>query len=130
MSNQSPTILLVETDDETRPILKRNLQLYGYRVSVALDVEDALERTAGGRLQPDLILVNVVGVSNEQALRDALLIRRNAELDGRTPVVAMAEHYGEEMEGKDVQAGENAYITYLEDGFQLKELLARLVPTA
>lgn len=130
MNKQLPTILLVETDDETRPVLKQNLQRYGYHVSVALDVEDALERTAGGRLQPDLILVNVVGVSNEQALRDALLIRRNAELDGRTPVVAMAEQYGEEMEGKDVQAGENAYITYLEDGLQLKELLSRLVPAA
>jgi DNA-binding response OmpR family regulator len=130
MSNQTPTILLVETDDETRPVLRQNLQRYGYHVSVALDVEDALDRTAGGRLQPDLILVNVVGVSNEQSLRDGLMIRRNAELDGRTPVVAMAEHYGEEMEGKDVLAGENAYITYLEDGLQLKELLARLVPTA
>ena len=128
MSFMSPTILLVETDDDTRPVLKQNLQRYGYRVVVALDVEDALERTAGGRLQPDLILVNVVGVPNERALRDALLIRRNAELDGRTPVVAMAEQYGEEMEGRDEPAGENAYITYLGEASQLEELLARLVP--
>ena len=130
MSSKTPTILLVETDDETRPVLKHNLQTYGYHVVVALDVEDALERTAGGKLQPDLILVNVVGVSNEQALRDAVLIRRSAELDGRTPAVAMAEHYGEEMEGRDVPAGENTYITYLEDAEQLEELLARLVPAA
>lgn len=124
-----PTILLVESDDDTRPIMKRNLVTLGYRVTVALDEEDALERTEGGRLQPDLILFNVVGISTEAALHSTRLIRRNADLDGSTPIIVMAEHFPHDMEGRNVQVGENEYVTYLEDAEQLHSLLIRLLPT-
>src|SRR4028118_206886 len=38
--------------------------------------------------------------------------------DSNTPIVVMAERYGEDMEGKDVKVGESEYVTYLEDGKQ------------
>lgn len=47
-----PCIFLVEEDDDTRPLLKMNLTRYGYRVTMALDEEDALQRLRGGHLQP------------------------------------------------------------------------------
>jgi hypothetical protein len=40
----------------------------------------------------------------------------------------MAERYGEDMEGKDINVGESDYVTYLEDGEQLLNLLQRLCP--
>jgi ribosomal protein L25 (general stress protein Ctc) len=57
-------------------------------------------------------------------------IARRAKRDSKTPIVVMAEKYGEEMEGKDVAIDENVYVTYLEDGDQLHSLLARLLPPA
>lgn len=124
------TIFLVEEDDETRPILKRNLLKYGYRVIVALDEEDALERVGGGQARADLVLINLVGKSPEEALEIGRRIRGNAKYDGRTPLVVMAEKYGEDEEGTDVNAGGNDWITYPEDGDQLRNLIGRLIELA
>ncbi|HEX8127845.1 MAG TPA: hypothetical protein VF527_02005 [Pyrinomonadaceae bacterium] len=46
--------------------------------------------------------------------------------DGHTPLVVLAERYGADLEGTDVNVGGNDWITYLEDHEQLKNLLARL----
>lgn len=121
------TIFLVEEDDETRPILKHNLQKYGYGVIVALDEEDALERVGGGQMRADLVLINLVGKSPEEALEIGRRIRGHAKYDGHTPLVVMAEKYGEDVEGTDVNAGGNDWITYPEDGDQLRNLIGRLI---
>jgi CheY-like chemotaxis protein len=120
------TILLVEEDDETRPLLKRNLRSYGYRVVVALDEEDALERVSDGRVRADLLLLNLVGKSPEDALNVGRRIKKHAQYDGHMPVVVMAEKYGPDVEGTDVNVSGNDWITYPEDADQLKNLLARL----
>ncbi|HYH85224.1 MAG TPA: hypothetical protein VEX60_07055, partial [Pyrinomonadaceae bacterium] len=56
-------------------------------------------------------------------------IREYAELD--VPLVVMAEKYGTELEGTNVNASlsvsGNDWITYLEDHEQLKNLIARLL---
>jgi CheY-like chemotaxis protein len=124
---KAATILLVESDDVTRPILKRNLQAQGYHLIVALDEEDALERVSGGRISADLLLFNVVGLPPEQALEAARRIHQSAEFNGDTAIVVMAEKYDSQMEGKDVVVGENEYVTYLQDAEQLHNLLARLL---
>jgi DNA-binding response OmpR family regulator len=118
-------IFLVEEDDETRPILRRNLERAGHRVLLALDEEDAHDRVVGGRLTADLILVNLVGVQPDEALQVGRRIRQDAELD--VPLVVMAEKYGPDLEGTDVNAGGDDWITYLEEHDQLRNLLARLL---
>jgi hypothetical protein len=55
-------------------------------------------------------------------------ICQGAQLPSSTPIVVMAERYGEDMEGKDVKVGQSEYVTYLEDGEQLMNLLHRLCP--
>lgn len=60
-----PTILLIEQDDETRPLLKYNLNSQGYRVILVLEEEDVIERVRDGRSCPDLILLNQVDSSPE-----------------------------------------------------------------
>lgn len=125
--DKAATILLVEEDDDTRPVLKRNLIREGYHVIVALDVEDALERTRDGAARANLLLVNVVDVPVDDALESARLIHMSAGYDGETPIVVIAEKYGPELEGLDVTVGDNEYVTYMEDAEQLHNLLARLV---
>ncbi|MDQ1559520.1 MAG: hypothetical protein QOD32_2580 [Pyrinomonadaceae bacterium] len=121
------TILLIEDDDETRPVLKQNLQRYGYRVLIALDEEDARERVGGGGVQADLILIDLVGKSPQDVLQAGQRIRAHAKYDGHTPLVVLAEKYGADLEGTDVNVSGNDWITYPEEHDQLHNLLAHLL---
>jgi len=123
-----PTILLVEEDDEVRPLLSQNLRNQGYHVVVALNEADAIERTKGGSFCPDLILLNQVGRSIEEYTVMGQRICKSAGIGNQTPIIVMAEQYGADMEGKDVQVDDTEYVTYLEDGEQLMNLLHRLCP--
>lgn len=128
MKNQdAATIFLIEDDDETRPLLRANLQREGYRVILALDEEDAIDRIGDGHLRFDLLLVNLVGKLPAETLAVAQRIRRQGNYDGQTPLVVLAEKYGQDLEGTDVNIAGNDWITYLEDGDQLRKLLARLL---
>lgn len=123
-----PTILMMELDDDTRPILKLNLNNWGYRVISALQEEDAIALARGTRDRPGLILLNQVNLPIDEVINIGRRICQGAELSSSTPIVVMAERYGEDMEGKDVKVGESEYVTYLEDGEQLMNLLHRLCP--
>jgi DNA-binding response OmpR family regulator len=123
-----PIILLIEEDDDTRPILKHNLINDGFRVLLALDEDDALDRVGGERLQADLILINLVKKTPEEVLSAGRRIREHAKYDGKTPLVVMAEKYTKEQEGTDVHVAGNDWITYLEEHDQLTDLLRSLVP--
>jgi CheY-like chemotaxis protein len=121
------TILLVEEDEDVRPSLRRNLQKDGYRVLLAVDEEDALDRVGGGGAPADLVLIDLIDKSADEVLQVGRRIRQHAKYDGHTPLVVMAEKYGADVEGTDVNVSGNDWITYLEDRDQLKNLLARLL---
>jgi len=121
------TIFCIEEDDETRPILKQNLQRYGYRVLIALDEEDARDRVGGGGVQADLILIDLVGKSPQDVLQAGQRVRAHAKYDGHIPLVALAEKYGADLEGTDVNVCGNDWITYLEEHEQLHNLLTHLL---
>lgn len=121
------TIFLVEEDDDTRPVLRHNLQTDGYRVLLAIDEEDALERVNGNGAYADLVMINLVGKPIEEVLATGRRIRAHAKYDGHTPLIVLAEKYGADLAGKDVNVDSNDWITYLEDHEQLKNLLARLL---
>jgi len=131
MSNEpgsQPTIFLVEEDDDTRPVLRRNLQNYGYRVLLALDEEDALERV-GARdaiARADLFLINLVGKTPAEVLQIGRRIREHGKYNGHTPLVVIAEKYGADLEGTNANVDNNDWVTYLEEPDQLKNLLRRL----
>ena len=127
---EQPTIFLLEEDDETRIVLKQSLTRSGYRLCVATDDEDALDRVSNGQMSADLILINVVGKSLEEHLQMGRRIREQAKLDGNTPLVVMAEKYGKDLEGTDENVSGNDWIFYLgEDPEQLQNLLRRLTAT-
>ena len=129
--SKQPTIFLVEEDEVTRRPLVSNLRRYSYRVIVAIDEEDALERVGGGGVNADLVLVNLIGKSAEEALSVGRRVRAYAKHNGHTPLVVMPEKYGKDVEGTDVNVEGNDWILYLgEEVDQLRNLLARLLPTS
>lgn len=125
-----PIILLVEEDDETRSLLRRTLQKDGYRLLLAVDEADALDRLGDGQTRADLILINLVGKTPGEVLQTGQRIREHGKYDGATPVVVLAEKYGEDLEGMDVNVGSNDWITYPAEAAQLHNLLARLTARA
>ncbi len=123
-----PTILLVEPDDNVRPVLIENLRNWGYNVIVTLNAADAIQGIRGKGELFDLLLMNQFGRSIEEFIDIGRDIRRQADASSTTPIVIMAEQYGVELEGKNVQMGDSEYVTYLEDGQQLRQLLSQLCP--
>lgn len=120
------TILLIEEDDDARPIIRQNLRRAGYNVLVAVDEASALDWLEAGRARADLILVNLVGKTTGEAFAAARRVKRLNVFDGSTPVVVIAEKYGDGLEGTDVREGEGEWVTYMEDSTQLHNLIARL----
>ncbi len=124
---KQPIILLVEEDEETRRPLVSNLRAHCYRVIVAVDEEDALERVGGGGVAADLVLVNLVGMTAEEVLGVGRRVREHAKYDGHTPLVVMPERYDKELEDTEVNVGGNDWVFYLgEEPDRLRDLLARL----
>ena len=126
-----PTIFLVEEDDNARSSLTNSLRQLGYRMLVAADLEDALEWVGGENyIHADLVLINLVGKSPEEALSIGRRLRDHARYDGHTPLVVMPEKYDKDVEGTDVNVEGNDWIHYLgEEPDQLQNLLARLTQT-
>jgi DNA-binding response OmpR family regulator len=120
------TILLIEEDDDARPVIRHNLRRAGYDVLVAVDEASARDWLSGGDARTDLILINLVGKTTDEAFDAARRLKRQSALEGSTPVVVIAEKYGDGLEGTDVREGEGEWVTYMEDSTQLHELLARL----
>ena len=126
--NTSSVILLLEQDDEVRPLMVRNLRNAGYYVTVALDEEDAIERMICRCKTPKIILINQVKLPIEEFINKGRSIRERGELPSHTPIVVIAEEYEADIEGSDVKVGESEYVTYLEDAQQLMNLQHRLCP--
>jgi len=120
------TILLIEEDDDARPIIRHNLRRAGYHVLVAVDEASARDWLEAGRARADIILVNLIGKTTEEAFAAARRVRQLGAPDDSTPVVVIAEKYGDGLEGTDVREGEGEWVTYMEDSTQLHELISRL----
>lgn len=126
LTNTRPTILLVEEDDHARPSLRKGLHALGYRLLVAADREDAREWMSGVYIPADLVLVDLVGDSPEEALSVGRELRDHARYDGHTPLVVMPEKFTTEQAGRDENMGGQDWICYYENAEQLHSLLARL----
>ncbi|UBF30438.1 hypothetical protein K9N68_35165 (plasmid) [Kovacikia minuta CCNUW1] len=125
---EAPCIFVLEPDDDVRPALRDNLHHWGYQVIIAIDEEDALQRAQGGRKPFNLILLSQSGQSIDELMAIGRSIRQSTEMGSQTPILVMADDYGADLEGRDIQIGEHEYVTYLEDGEQLKGILQQLCP--
>lgn len=115
-------ILVVEDVAETRDGIEKLLKADGYRVALARDEPDAIER---GKLRhPDLILVSLSGLPPE-VIVIACRIRESAGVGEEVPIVVFCiEGIGQ---GDEVAVGRNVYVTRPDNFNQLRGLLARLL---
>lgn len=122
-----PTIFLIEEDEKTRGPLVKNLRAQGYRVIIAVDEEDALERAGAGGVSADLILVNLVRRTAEEVLGVGRRVRERVRYNGHTPLVVMPEKYAKELADTEVNVEGNDWVFYLgEEPDRLRNLIARL----
>ncbi|HWP54325.1 MAG TPA: response regulator [Pyrinomonadaceae bacterium] len=118
----SPIILVVEDVHETRDGIETLLTADRYRVAVARDEADAIERAQ--RAKPDLILVGLAG-SPREVISRALSIRQHAEVGEGVPVVVFCIEGIDE--GDEVAIGKNVHLTRPDNFNQLRSLIARLL---
>lgn len=123
-------VLLIEQDDETRPLLKENLHALGYLIIDALDEIGAVERVLGSQIRPNLILINQVGQPVQSSVSLGQRVRRDSALPDYTPVIVYADVLESDLQGSDIQVGDYEYVTYPEDGEQLFSLIKRLIRAA
>jgi two-component system KDP operon response regulator KdpE len=109
-------ILLVEDDDATRTVLRRDLAARGWQVDEAADGTTALQRWDARR--PDLVLLDL-GLPDLDGIRVLRRIRREAT----TPVVILSARDAEAIKIEALEAGADDYVT---KPFSTGELQARI----
>ena len=127
-NGSNPVILVVEDVHETRDGIEKLLKVDGYRLVLARDELDGIERAQQRR--PDLILVSLAGTPSE-VLTSGHRIRESAAAGEEVPIVVFC--LDEIAAGAEVAIGRNVHITQPDNFNQLRALLARLlqrIPTA
>ena len=79
------TVLIVESDEMIRQVMRRVLVLHGYAVHEAPSGQDGLQRLA--EIRPDLVVVDV-SLPGKDGLT---LIREMRSLENQPPIVALAK---------------------------------------
>ena len=118
-----PTVLVVEDFEDNRFMMRRLLEMSGYRVLEAVNGEQAVESAQAER--PDLILMDL----SLPKLDGLAATRRIRESDGlgQVPIVAVSAHDTSDFHADALAAGCNEYVTKPIDFDQLETLLKRLL---
>ena len=118
-----PTVLVVEDFEDNRFMMRRLLEMSGYRVVEAVNGEEAVETAR--RTRPDLILMDL-SLPLLDGLAATRRIREHEELK-RVPIVAVSAHDTADFHAEALAAGCNEYVTKPIDFDQLERLLTRLI---
>lgn len=116
-----PTILVVEDIYDTREVLKKVLELKGFRVLEAKDGFEAVEVAL--REIPDLILMDM-SLPLMDGARATRLIREQPKLSG-IPIIACTAYNRWEWRGKSILAGCDDFIAKPFDTESLINMLSR-----
>jgi two-component system, cell cycle response regulator DivK len=120
---QIATVLLVEDTEDNRFMMRRLLEMTGYRVVEATNGEEAVRLAESERPQlilMDLSLPVIDGLAATRAIR---------KLNGlsKTPIIAVSAHDTSDFLADALAAGCDSYITKPIDFSQLELLIARLL---
>ena len=118
-----PTVLVVEDFEDNRFMMRRLLEMSGYRVVEAVNGEQAVEVAATER--PDLILMDL-SLPKLDGLAATRRIRQSDGL-GEIPIVAVSAHDTSDFHADALAAGCNEYVTKPIDFDQHVKLLERLL---
>jgi len=117
------TVLVVEDFEDNRFMMRRLLEMGGYRVIEAINGQEAV--TMAERERPHLILMDL-SLPQIDGLAATRHIRR---LDGmaRVPIVAISAHDTSDFRTDALAAGCNEYLTKPVDFDRLENLLQELL---
>ena len=119
-----PTVMVVEDFEDNRFMMRRLLEMSGYRVLEAINGEEAVEIAL--RERPALILMDL-SLPLLDGLAATRRIRQYDELKD-VPIVAVSAHDTADFHAEALAAGCNDYVTKPIDFDQLEALLNRLLP--
>ncbi len=117
------TVLLVEDTEDNRFMMRRLLELDGYRVVEAMNGEEAV-RLAKAEC-PQLILMDL-SLPVIDGLAATRLIRKLPDCQ-RTPIIAVSAHDTSDFQTEAIQAGCNCYITKPINFNELESMIAQLL---
>lgn len=118
------SVMVVEDFEDNRFMMRRLLEMSGYRVLEAINGEEAVK--IAQRERPDLILMDL-SLPLLDGLAATRRIREVEELRD-VPIVAVSAHDTADFHADALAAGCNDYVTKPIDFDQLESLLARLLP--
>src|ERR1051326_160037 len=117
------TVLLVEDTEDNRFMMRRLLEMTGYRVVEAMNGEEAVRLAQ--KESPNLILMDL-SLPVIDGLAATRLIRKFPELKS-TPIIAVSAHDTSDFQAEAVEAGCNSYVTKPIDFNELEKLIEQLL---
>ena len=115
-------VLLVEDTEDNRLMMRRLLELSGYRVSEAVNGVEAVK--AAERETPNVILMDL-SLPIVDGLTATRRIRQLPDL-GEVPIIAVSAHDTADFHAEALAAGCDAYITKPIDYTELEDLISDL----
>ena len=117
------TVLLVEDTEDNRFMMRRLLEMTGFRVVEAMNGEEAVKLAQAE--SPQLILMDL-SLPVIDGLAATRLIRKLPDCQ-LTPIIAVSAHDTSDFQSEAIQAGCNNYITKPIDFNELELLIAQLL---
>ena len=117
------TVLLVEDTEDNRFMMRRLLEMTGYRVIEAMNGEEAVKLAQTE--SPNLILMDL-SLPVIDGLAATRLIRKLPDFKS-TPIIAVSAHDTSDFQNEAIEAGCNTYVTKPIDFGELEELIAKLL---
>ncbi len=121
--NAPLTVLVVEDYDDTRHLMRIELEQRGFRIVEATNGEEAV--SAAVRERPPIILMDI-GLPVIDGIAATRRLREREETRDSL-IVAVTAHHESEYRAKALGAGCNAYVTKPIDFDWLRDLLDRLL---
>jgi len=117
------TVLLVEDTEDNRFMMRRLLEMAGYRVIEAMNGEEAVKLAK--TQSPHLILMDL-SLPVIDGLAATRLIRKLPEFEA-IPIIAVSAHDTSDFQSEAIDAGCNSYVTKPIDFNELEELIGKLL---
>ena len=118
------TVLVVEDFEDTRYLMRMELEKRGYRVVEAVNGEEGVARALQDR--PNIVLMDI-GLPVLDGIEATRRLRAREEMRD-TLIVALTAHHETEYRANALSAGCDAYLTKPIDFDWLIDLLGRLLP--
>ncbi|MDQ3907301.1 MAG: response regulator [Acidobacteriota bacterium] len=118
------TVLVIEDFEDTRFLMRLEMEKRGYRVLEATNGEEGVESAL--RERPDIILMDI-GLPVLDGIAATRRLRQREEMRD-TLIVALTAHHETEYRASALSAGCDAYLTKPIDFDWLIDLLSRLLP--